>query len=113
MNDSMTSVADIPGDADDDLSGISPELVLVDPELARLVREREPALLPAPPTLRLIPAKVPEPEPPVVSEPEAPLPAAVSEPPSPAIAAPSEPAPAAASRRRPRSRRRRSRLAEP
>ncbi len=43
MNESMTSVADIPGDdADDDLPGISPELVLVDPELARLVRERGP-----------------------------------------------------------------------
>ena len=41
MNDSMTSVADIPDDANDDLSGISPELVLVDPELARLARERE------------------------------------------------------------------------
>ena len=37
----MRSVADIPGDdAEDDLSGISPELVLIDPELARLVRER-------------------------------------------------------------------------
>jgi hypothetical protein len=34
----MTSVADIPDDANDDLSGISPELVLVDPELARRVR---------------------------------------------------------------------------
>jgi hypothetical protein len=39
MNDLMRSVADIPGDADDDLSEISPELVLVDPELARRVRE--------------------------------------------------------------------------
>ena len=39
MNDLMRSVADIPGDADDDLPEISPELVLVDPELARLVRE--------------------------------------------------------------------------
>jgi len=42
MNESMRSVADIPGDdAEDDLSGISPELVLIDPELARLVRERQ------------------------------------------------------------------------
>jgi hypothetical protein len=41
-DDSMRSVADIPGDADDDLSEISPELVLIDPELARRVREREP-----------------------------------------------------------------------
>ena len=49
MNDWMTSVADIPDDADDDLSGISPELVLVDPELARLVRERQP--VPATPAL--------------------------------------------------------------
>ena len=39
MNDLMRSVADIPGDADDDLPEISPELVLVDPELARRVRE--------------------------------------------------------------------------
>ena len=54
MNDSMRSVADIPGDdADDDLSGISPELVLVDPELARLVREREPAPV-VPRLLRLV-----------------------------------------------------------
>ncbi|HEU0057490.1 MAG TPA: hypothetical protein VFQ08_09540, partial [Gaiella sp.] len=38
----MRSVADIPGDdVEDDLSGISPELVLIDPELARLVRERQ------------------------------------------------------------------------
>ena len=35
----MRSVADIPGDADDDLPEISPELVLVDPDLARRVRE--------------------------------------------------------------------------
>ena len=35
----MRSVADIPGDADDDLAEISPELVLVDPELARRMRE--------------------------------------------------------------------------
>ena len=42
MNESMRSVADIPGDdVEDDLSGISPELVLIDPELARLMRERE------------------------------------------------------------------------
>jgi hypothetical protein len=42
MNESMRSVADIPGDdTEDDLSGISPELVLIDPELARLVRERQ------------------------------------------------------------------------
>ena len=44
MNDWMRSVADIPpgDDEDDDLAGISPELVLVDPDLARLVRERGP-----------------------------------------------------------------------
>src|SRR6476619_1417444 len=60
MNESMRSVADIPGDdAEDDLSGISPELVLIDPELARLVRER-PVDGPSPvartraPTLRLV-----------------------------------------------------------
>ena len=60
MNESMRSVADIPGDdtVDDDLSGISPELVLIDPELARLVRERQadetpPTALRAP-TLRLV-----------------------------------------------------------
>jgi hypothetical protein len=51
MNDWMRSVADIPpgDDEDDDLAGISPELVLVDPDLARLVRERgpEPAALEA------------------------------------------------------------------
>ena len=60
-DESMRPVADIPGDADEgvDLSEISPELVLVDPELARLVRER--AALPAPsrpllgPGLRLVP----------------------------------------------------------
>lgn len=64
MNDSMTSVADIPGDADDDLSGISPELVLVDPELARRVREHEAALAAAPPertpVLRLVPSELEE-----------------------------------------------------
>ena len=40
----MRSVADIPpgDDADDELSGISPELVLVDPELSRRVRPRVP-----------------------------------------------------------------------
>jgi hypothetical protein len=58
MNDWMTSVADIPGDADDDLPEISPELVLVDPELARIMRERQPeggrrAVVP---TLRLVQA---------------------------------------------------------
>jgi len=66
----MRSVADIPpgDDAGDELSGISPELVLVDPELARLVREREtppgvPALPPPrrTPTLRLVPAPAVEP----------------------------------------------------
>lgn len=51
MNDSMTSVADIPDDVDDELAGISPELVLVDPELARLVRERERAYPVSPPVL--------------------------------------------------------------
>jgi hypothetical protein len=60
MNESMRSVADIPGDdtVDDDLSGISPELVLIDPELARLVRERQAAETPSTalraPTLRLV-----------------------------------------------------------
>jgi len=60
MNESMRSVADIPGDdVEDDLSGISPELVLIDPELARLVRERpddapSPAARPRAPTLRLV-----------------------------------------------------------
>jgi len=76
----MTSVADIPDDSDDDLPGISPELVLVDPELARLVRERERALVPfarpAPnrdSALRLVPAAddpiVPRPAPGVDREP--------------------------------------------
>ena len=72
MNESMRSVADIPGDdVEDDLSGISPELVLIDPELARLVRERQtdeasPAARRVP-TLRLVeggsaePAIVPRP----------------------------------------------------
>lgn len=68
--DWMRSVADIPpdDDADDELSGISPELVLVDPELARLVRERESsygAPAPLPPrraaTLRLVPTPAVEP----------------------------------------------------
>ena len=60
MNESMRSVADIPGDdtVDDDLSGISPELVLIDPELARLVRERQAGETPSTalraPTLRLV-----------------------------------------------------------
>jgi hypothetical protein len=52
MNDSMTSVPDPAGDMGDELSGISPELVLVDPELARRLREREPA---AQPVLWLVP----------------------------------------------------------
>ena len=80
MNESMRSVADIPGDdVEDDLSGISPELVLIDPELARLVRERQtdeasPAARRVP-TLRLVeggsaePAIVPRP---VESTPPAP-----------------------------------------
>ena len=58
MNDLMRSVADIPGDADDDLPEISPELVLVDPELARLVREDAAAAAAAAPSrdraLRLV-----------------------------------------------------------
>jgi hypothetical protein len=60
MNESMRSVADIPGDdtVDDDLAGISPELVLIDPELARLVRERQadetPSTALRPATLRLV-----------------------------------------------------------
>ena len=47
-DESMRPVADVPGDADEgvDLTEISPELVLVDPELARIVRERA-ALPPA------------------------------------------------------------------
>jgi hypothetical protein len=53
MNDSMTSVPDPAGGMDDELSGISPELVLVDPELARRLREREPA---PPPVLWLVPS---------------------------------------------------------
>ena len=47
MNELMRSVADIPGDADDDLAEISPELVLVDPELARRVREEAAAAVAA------------------------------------------------------------------
>lgn len=54
MNDQMASVPDIPGDADDDLSEISPELVLVDPELARVARERVPAISSADRLLRLV-----------------------------------------------------------
>jgi hypothetical protein len=69
MTDSMTSVADIPGDADDDLSEITPELVLVDPELARIVRERQPAPRAATaPPLRLLPA-ADETEEPIVPRP--------------------------------------------
>jgi hypothetical protein len=59
MNDWMTSVADIPDDADDDLAEITPELVLVDPELARIMRERQPDRgrgADVVPTLRLLPA---------------------------------------------------------
>ncbi len=41
MNQSMTSITDHSLDPDDDLSRISPELALVDPELARRLRERE------------------------------------------------------------------------
>ena len=55
----MTSVADTHPDADDDLSEISPELVLVDPELAKRLREREPAPVEDPrptPVLRLVSA---------------------------------------------------------
>ena len=47
MNELMRSVADIPGDADDDLAEISPELVLVDPELARRMREEAAAAVAA------------------------------------------------------------------
>jgi hypothetical protein len=63
MNESMRSVAETPGDdtVDDDLSGISPELVLIDPELARLVRERQAGETPSTalraPTLRLVEGK--------------------------------------------------------
>lgn len=101
MNDSMTSVADIPGDADDDLSGISPELVLVDPELARRVREREAALAAAPPervpVLRLVPSG-PE-EHGVVPRPAAPVPRPASEPvPTAPPASETAPTPSAAPR---------------
>ena len=57
MNKSMTSIADHSFDPDDDLSRISPEgSALVDPELARRLREREPvAAMPRPAqTLRLL-----------------------------------------------------------
>ena len=63
MKNQMTSVADTRPDADDDLTEISPELVLVDPELARRLREREPAPViddqPAAPLLRLVIAEEP------------------------------------------------------
>jgi len=102
MNESMRSVADIPGDdVEDDLSGISPELVLIDPELARLVRERQtdeasPAARRAP-TLRLVeggpaePAIVPraiESAPPASSAPRAETVAASA--PAPAVDPPRE-----------------------
>lgn len=95
----MRSVADIPpgDDAGDELSGISPELVLVDPELARLVREREtspgvPALPPPrrTPALRLVPA--PAVEPGIVPRPAASAPpptASAPPPPAASAAAPS------------------------
>src|SRR4029078_9905048 len=60
MNESMRSPADTPGDdVEDDLSGISPELVLIAPELARLVREQavdgpSPAARTRAPKLRLV-----------------------------------------------------------
>ena len=99
----MTSVADIPDDADDDLSGISPELVLVDPELARLVRERQP--VPATPaltrasTLRLVRAIHPteETEAPIVPRPSPRSDVQVS---PPVRDEPSMPAPAAATPQR-------------
>ena len=68
----MTSAADMHQDPDDDLAAISPELALVDPELARRLREREPATVveetPPSPSLRLVSAQeavvdLPEPEP--------------------------------------------------
>ena len=63
MNDQMTSVADTRPDVDDDLTEISPELVLVDPDLARRLREREPAPVvddqPAVPLLRLVTVEQP------------------------------------------------------
>ena len=88
MNESMTLVPDPAGDTDDDLSGISPELVLVDPELARRLREREPAPAPeadspaaeplrAAPLLRLVPPLV---ELPVVEQADEAVPEAVLEP---------------------------------
>ena len=54
----MTSVPDTHPDVDGDLQEISPELVLVDPELARRLRERELAAIveepPPAPVLRLV-----------------------------------------------------------
>lgn len=68
-------------DPDDDLAAISPELALIDPELARRLREREPATVvdetPPSPSLRLVPPQElvveepePQPEPEVAPEPE-------------------------------------------
>jgi hypothetical protein len=61
MTDWMTSVPDTPGDMDDELSGVSPELVLIDPDLAQKLRERsfdpkEPRAASAP-VLRLVRAR--------------------------------------------------------
>lgn len=77
----MTSAAEMHQDPDDDLAAISPELALVDPELARRLREREPATVvdetPPSPLLRLVaPQELVveepefEPEPEVAPEPE-------------------------------------------
>jgi hypothetical protein len=54
----MTSAAEMHQEPDDDLAAISPELALVDPELARRLREHEAATVdetPPSPLLRLVP----------------------------------------------------------
>lgn len=84
----MTSAADMHPDADDDLAAISPELALVDPDLARRLRERRPPS----PLLRLVPpheavVEDAEPEPEVATDdPIVPRPAEVESPAEPARA---------------------------
>jgi hypothetical protein len=69
---SMASVADMHEEVDDDLAAISPELALVDPELARRLRERERTtvvdVVAPSPWLRLVPRQEE-----VVEEPESEL----------------------------------------
>jgi hypothetical protein len=106
----MTSVPDTPGDMDDDLSGVSPELVLIDPDLAQKLRERgfdpeEPRAASAP-VLRLVRARpveareAPAPVTPAetIAPPAARPPAASTmrpaEPPTPPRTMPVEPSPA-------------------